>query len=269
MSTPKFTPDQVARYGRQIILPGFGGKAQRRLLESRVLVVGAGGLGSPALYYLAAAGVGHLHIVDDDTVDLSNLHRQILHRTEDVGRAKAESARQTIGALNPDVQVHTHTERLTVANAAELIGGVDLVIEGSDNFPTRYLVNDACYFARKPLVNGALFRYEGQATVFPMRREGTAPCYRCLFPEMPGPGLIPTCAEAGILGAVAGVIGTLQAAEAIKLLLGQGESLAGRLLIYDAFTADFREIKIERDPQCPLCGVAPCITELRSEEPSG
>jgi adenylyltransferase/sulfurtransferase len=254
--------DQVRRYSRQIILPEVGGAGQKRLLAARALVVGAGGLGSPVIMYLAAAGIGTIHVIDDDAVDLTNLQRQVLHTTPRVGMPKAESARLAAAELNPDVRIVPHTTRLTRANALELFAAADVVLDGSDNFPTRYLVNDACHFAGKPLVSGAILRFEGQVAVFPHQRGGDAPCYRCLFPEAPPPGLVPTCREAGVLGAMAGVIGSMQAVEAIKVLLGIGEPLAGRLVAYDALRGSFRELRVKRDRGCALCGDAPAITGL-------
>jgi adenylyltransferase/sulfurtransferase len=254
----EFTEAQIQRYSRQIILPQVGGKGQRRLLGSRVLVVGAGGLGSPAALYLAAAGVGRLGIVDFDAVELSNLHRQILHRTPDVGCPKTESARDALHALNPDVELTLHQKQLTSENALEILGPYDVVVEGSDNFATKYLVNDACAFLGKPMVLGAVYQLEGQASVF---LPGQGPCYRCIFPEPPPPGAIPSCQEAGVLGAVPGLIGCIQATETIKLLLGTGETLAGRLLVYDALSMRFMELAIERDPECPTCGDQPTVAE--------
>ena len=254
-----FNEEQIRRYSRQIILPNVGGKGQRKLLESKVLLIGAGGLGSPAGYYLAAAGVGTLGFVDFDVVDLSNLHRQILHNTERVGQPKTASAAQTIAQLNPDVQVIQHQEWLTSENAMRILEPYDVVIDGSDNFPAKYLTNDACVLLGKPLVFGAVFQFDGQTSVF-LPDEG--PCYRCIFPEPPPPGSVPSCQEAGVFGAVPGVIGTIQAVEAIKLLLGLGESLSGRLLVYDGLMAEFLEVKIQKSPDCPLCGEEPTVTEL-------
>ena len=254
-----FSEDQIRRYSRQIILPDVGGKGQRKLLESKVLLVGAGGLGSPAGYYLAAAGVGTLGFVDFDVVDLSNLHRQILHHTLSVGQPKTASAAETISRLNPDVQVIQHQERLTCENALRLFEPYDVIVDGSDNFPAKYLANDACVLLGKPLVLGAVFQFDGQASVF-LPREG--PCYRCIFPQPPPPGSVPSCQEAGVFGAVVGVIGTIQATETIKLLLGLGQSLAGRLLVYDGLMAEFLEVTIQRDPNCQLCGDSPTIMEL-------
>lgn len=254
-----FTEEQIRRYSRQIILPDVGGKGQRKLLESRVLLIGAGGLGSPAGLYLAAAGVGTLGFVDFDVVDVSNLHRQILHHTEDVGRPKTQSAAETVQAINPDVEVIQHPVQLTSENAMELLADYDVIVDGSDNFPAKYLANDACVLLGKPLVLGAVFQFEGQATVFV---PGQGPCYRCLFPTPPPPGSVPSCQEAGVFGAVPGVIGTIQAVETIKLLLGVGTPLVGRFLIFDALAMDFMDVKIERNPDCPLCGDHPTITEL-------
>ncbi|HTX54330.1 MAG TPA: molybdopterin-synthase adenylyltransferase MoeB [Candidatus Baltobacteraceae bacterium] len=252
------TEEQVRRYSRHLILPEIGGKGQRKLLQSRVLLIGAGGLGSPAALYLAAAGVGTLGIVDFDVVDLSNLQRQILHHAADVGRPKVQSAVDTIGALNPDVKVVPHQEALTSQNARRILAEYDVVVNGSDNFPTRYLANDACVLLKKPMVDGSIFKFEGQATVF-------APdhgCYRCLYPAPPPPGLVPSCAEAGVLGAVCGLIASVQAIETVKLLLGIGEGLVGSLLFVDAVTMECRRVKYRRDPRCPVCGDHPTITEL-------
>jgi molybdopterin/thiamine biosynthesis adenylyltransferase len=254
-----FTEEQIRRYSRQIILPQVGGTGQQKLLASKVLLIGAGGLGSPAGLYLAAAGVGTLGFVDSDVVDLSNLHRQILHGKGDLGRAKTESAAETIRALNPDVKVILHQERLTSENGLELVSQYDVVVDGSDNFPTKYLANDACVLLKKPLVLGAVFQFEGQVSVF---LPGGGPCYRCIFPTPPPPGAVPSCQEAGVFGAVPGVIGCIQATETIKLLLGIGETLAGRLLIFDALSLEFLEIEVKREPECPVCGEHPTVTEL-------
>ncbi len=254
-----FTEEQIRRYSRQIILPDVGGKGQRKLLESRVLLIGAGGLGSPAGLYLAAAGVGTLGFVDFDVVDISNLHRQVLHHTDDVGRPKTQSAAEAVQAINPDVKVIQHPVQLTSENALEILADYDVIVDGSDNFPAKYLANDACVLLGKPLVLGAVFQFEGQATVFV---PGQGPCYRCLFPVPPPPGSVPSCQEAGVFGAVPGVIGTIQAVETIKLLLDLGTSLVGRFLIFDALTMDFMDVKIERNPDCPLCGDHPTITGL-------
>ena len=253
-----FTEEQIKRYSRHIILPEVGGKGQRKLLNSSALLVGAGGLGCPAALYLAAAGVGRLGIVDFDRVDLSNLQRQILHHTRDVGRPKVLSAADTIGDINPGVKVEPYEAQLSSENVKEIIGGYDVIVNGCDNFPTRYLLNDACYFLKKPMVDGSIFRFEGQVTVF-FPGKG---CYRCLYPAPPPPGLVPSCAEAGVLGVLCGIIGSLQALEAIKLILGTGEPLINRLLFFDALTLEFRQVKIRRDPECPVCGDHPTITDL-------
>jgi len=251
--------EETLRYARHLILPEIGREGQIRLKESRVLVVGAGGLGSPIGLYLAAAGVGTLGIVDFDVVDASNLQRQVIHGTGDVGRLKLDSARDRLQEINPHVRVERYPVRLSSANALEIIGPYDVVIDGTDNFPTRYLVNDACVLLGKPYVYGSVFRFEGQNAVFAV--EG-GPCYRCLFAEPPPPGLVPSCAEGGVIGVVPGIVGTIQAMEAIKLLLGLGEPLAGKLLIFDALRMRFREMKLKRDPACPVCGDAPTVTEL-------
>jgi adenylyltransferase/sulfurtransferase len=250
--------DQARRYARHIILPEVGSIGQRKLLASKVLLIGAGGLGSPAALYLAAAGVGTIGIVDYDVVDLSNLHRQIIHGHANITRAKVDSVRDRLADVNPDVAVVTYNELLTSQNAMDIIKGYDVVVNGSDNFPARYLVNDACYLLGKPLVDGTLFRFEGRANVF-LPGKG---CYRCLFPAPPPPGAVPSCAEAGVLGAMCGVIGTIQAVETIKLLLELGEPLVNRLLLFDSLSMEFREVKIPRDPECPLCGDNPTIREL-------
>lgn len=254
--------EQFHRYARHLILDEVGEEGQEKLLGARVLVVGAGGLGAPMLMYLAAAGVGTLGIVDYDEVELSNLQRQIIHGTADLGRLKVDSAIDTVAALNPGITVIAHREKLTQDNVAALVAGYDIVADGSDNFDCRYLLNDACYFAGKTLVSGALLRFEGQISVFKAHQPGR-PCYRCLFPEKPPADLIPRCSQAGILGAVAGVIGTLQATEILKEILGLGDSLAGRLMLYDALSSRFQTVKIAKDPDCPLCGTAPSITEIR------
>ena len=252
------TPEQVKRYSRHIIMPQVGSKGQRKLLESRVLVIGAGGLGSPVATYLALAGVGTIGIVDFDVVDVSNLQRQILHHTNDVGRSKVISAMETLKEYNPDTNVVLHETWLTSENAMEIIPQYDIVVSGADNFPSRYLINDACYLAGKPLVDGSILIFDGQSTVY-IPGEG---CYRCLFPSPPPPGMVPNCAEAGVLGALTGLVGSIQAVETLKLLLGIGESLASRLLLIDALSMDFREVKIPHNPQCPLCGDNPTVTEL-------
>jgi adenylyltransferase/sulfurtransferase len=243
--------EEVYRYSRHLILPGVGVEGQQRLKGASILLVGAGGLGSPAALYLAAAGVGHLGIVDFDVVDESNLQRQVLHGTKDVGRPKLSSARDRIGDINPHVEVTTYEARLTAANALEILRDYDVVVDGTDNFATRYLTNDACVILGIPNVYGSIFRFEGQVSVF---ATSDGPCYRCLFREPPPPGLVPSCAEGGVLGVLPGTIGTLQATEALKLLLGIGEPLIGRLLLYDALAARFRTMNLRRDPQCPACG---------------
>ncbi|MCS6875699.1 MAG: molybdopterin-synthase adenylyltransferase MoeB [Aquificaceae bacterium] len=258
----KFTEEQIKRYARHIILPEVGGVGQEKLLNSKVLVIGAGGLGSPSIYYLAAAGVGTIGIVDFDVVDFSNLQRQILHNTERVGVPKVESARMTVEKLNPDVKVITYNTMINKSNIMDIIKDYDVVLDGTDNFPTRFLINDACYFLNKPLVSAAMLRFEGQISVFDFRNKENSPCYRCLYPEPPPPGLVPSCQEAGILGSIGGIMGCIQATEAIKLLLGIGESLVGRLLIMDALSMDFRKVKLRKDKACPLCGEKPTIREL-------
>jgi sulfur-carrier protein adenylyltransferase/sulfurtransferase len=255
-----FTEDQVRRYARHVILPGIGGDGQRRLMEAKVLVIGAGGLGSPAAMYLAAAGVGTLGLVDFDKVELSNLQRQLLHDTDDVGRPKVESARDRLNELNPNVEVMAHETLLTSENAFDILGGYDVVVDGTDNFPVRYLVNDATQMLGKPLVYGSIYQWEGQASVFMPGSD--APCYRCLFPEPPPPGTVPSCAEGGVFGVLPGIIGSVQAVEAIKLVLGVGEPLVGKLLIYDALSNEFTTVKLRWDPDCPVCGKHPTVTEL-------
>ena len=246
-----YTPEQRRRYSRHFLLPEVGEAGQRTLLDAKVLLIGAGGLGSPAALYLAAAGVGTLGLVDDDVVDESNLQRQIIHGTGRLGQPKVESARQAIADLNPDVDVVAHPVRLSKENVFEVLDGYDVVVDGSDNFATRYLINDACVLLGVPVVHGAIFRFEGQATVFDAR---TGPCYRCLFPEPPPPDLAPSCAEAGVLGVLPGVIGTIQATEAVKLVLGIGDPMVGRLLSYNALEMSFREMRIPKDAECPICG---------------
>lgn len=257
-----FTEEQIERYSRHIILPEVGAEGQSRLLESRVFMIGAGGLGSPVAYYLAAAGVGTIGIADADVVDSSNLQRQIIHNQDRVGMPKVESARETMQALNPDVQVNTYNYFITEDNVREIIRDYDLIIDGCDNFPTRFLVNDACYFEKKPLISGAMFRFEGQVATFKPHQQKDAPCYRCLYPEPPPAGLVPSCSEAGILGALAGAVGTIQAVEAVKELLGIGDSLAGRLMVFDALRMEWKKLKLRKDPGCPLCGDNPTITDL-------
>lgn len=250
----EFNDEQIERYSRNLILKEVGGAGQRRLQQSRVLIVGAGGLGSPAAMFLAAAGVGTIGIIDDDTVDLSNLQRQLLHSTEDVGTPKVDSARRTLSALNPETTVEAHKVRLDDANAADLIANYDVVVCGVDNFPTRYAVNDACVAARKPFVEGGILRWVGTVlTVVP----GAGPCYRCLYPESPPAGSVPSCQEAGVIGALAGVIGSMQAVEAVKLLLNVGRPLQGRLLIYDGLYGEYQTVSAPRRPNCPACGSFP------------
>jgi len=252
------TPEQVDRYSRHIIMPQVGPSGQRKLMEAKVLVVGAGGLGGPAALYLALAGVGTIGIVEFDTVDLSNLQRQVLHQNADVGKKKAVSAKETINAYNPDVNVVLHETPITSDNAMEIISQYDYVVNGADNFTTRYLVNDASFFAGKTLIDGSILLFDGQASVF-VPGKG---CYRCLFNEPPPPGVVPSCAEAGVLGALTGIMGSIQATETIKQILEIGEPLVGRLLLVDALTMEFRVVKLRRDPKCPLCGDDPTITEL-------
>lgn len=255
VETPRMLDDRaLERYGRHLAIPEVGERGQLRLLGSRVLLVGAGGLGSPAALYLAAAGVGTIGIVDDDVVDRSNLQRQILHRDDRVGAPKAESARDTLLSLNPDIEVRSFEERLTSRNVERILDGFDVVVDGADNFATRYLVNDACVRLGLPNVHGSVFRFEGQVSVFwPGRPGARGPCYRCLYPEPPPPELAPSCAEAGVLGVLPGVIGTLEAVETLKILLGVGEPLVGRLLVYDALSGSFRELRVRPNPDCPLC----------------
>lgn len=251
--------DQIERYSRQILLPNVGGKGQEKLLKAKVLIIGAGGLGSPCALYLASAGVGRLGIVDSDVVELNNLQRQILHSTQNVGRPKVESARERLKAVNPDVEVIPYKLRLTSENIMDIIKDYDIVVDGSDNFPTRYLVNDACVLSRKLLSHGGIYRFDGQAiTIIP----GQTACYRCIFSEPPPPGLVPSCQEAGILGVVAGIIGVIQANEVIKYILGIGELLSGKLLVFNALDSSFRLVKVPRDRHCPLCGEKPTVTRL-------
>lgn len=255
----KLREDQIERYSRQIILPNVGGKGQEKLLNSKVLVIGAGGLGSPCALYLASAGIGKIGIVDSDKVELSNLQRQILHSTKDVGRVKVESAKDRLNGINQDVDIIPYNIRLTSENILGIVKKYDIIVDGSDNFPTKYLVNDACVLSDKPLSHGGIFRYDGQAiTILPHKFA----CYRCLFPEPPPPGLVPSCQEAGILGAVPGVIGTIQANEVLKYILGAGDLLAGKLLIFNALDSSFRQVKVSKDPKCPVCGENPSVTKL-------
>jgi sulfur-carrier protein adenylyltransferase/sulfurtransferase len=256
----ELTAAERQRYSRHLLLPEVGEEGQRRLKAARVLLVGAGGLGSPAALYLAAAGVGTLGIVDFDVVDASNLQRQIIHGTADVGRSKIESAQARIADINPEVHVETFDTRFSAANAKTLVEAFDVVVDGTDNFPARYLVNDACVLYGKPNAWGSIFRFEGQASVF---ATPNGPCYRCLHPEPPPEGLVPSCAEAGVLGVLPGIIGTIQATEAIKLILGAGDPLIGRFLVYDALRMRFRELKLPKDPDCPVCGLHASITHLR------
>jgi len=256
---PTLTNEEVKRYSRHLIMPEVGVDGQRRLKAAKVLCIGAGGLGSPAALYLAAAGVGRLGIVDFDNVDVSNLQRQILHSTPDIGRPKLVSAKEKLQALNPEIQIDTYETALSSENALKLFEPYDIVVDGTDNFPTRYLVNDACVLLGKPNAYGSIFRFEGQASVFATKQ---GPCYRCLYPEPPPPGLVPSCAEGGVLGVLPGMIGVIQATEAIKLILGVGEPLIGRFLIYDALRMRFRELKLKKDPDCPVCGTHPTVTRL-------
>jgi len=258
LSRYALTPEQVTRYSRHIIMPQVGSIGQRKIFDTKVLIVGAGGLGSPVALYLALAGVGTIGIVDFDVVDLSNLQRQILHQNEDVGKSKVVSARETLNAYNPDVKVVTHEEPLHSENAMAIIGQYDIVANGADNFAARYLVNDACVLLKKPLVDGSILLFDGQATVY-LPGKG---CYRCLYPHPPPPGLVPSCAEAGVLGALCATIGSIQATEVLKLILGIGDSLHGRLLLYDALSMEMRQVRIRRDPNCVVCGDNPTVTEL-------
>jgi sulfur-carrier protein adenylyltransferase/sulfurtransferase len=259
-ASPAFSEDQVLRYSRHIILPKIGAVGQRKLLDAKVLCVGAGGLGSPAAMYLAAAGVGTLGIVDFDRVDVTNLQRQLLHDTNDVGRPKVDSAADRINGINPEVHVVKHNVVLSSDNAFDVLGQYDIVVDGSDNFPVRYLVNDATQMLGKPLVYGSIFQFDGQASVFLPGQE--TPCYRCLFPEPPPPGTVPSCAEGGVFGVLPGIIGSIQAVEAIKLITQIGEPLVGRLLLFDALEMDFTTVKLRWDPECPVCGTHPTVTEL-------
>ena len=258
-TAPPLSQDEIKRYSRHLIMPEVGMEGQQRLKASSVLCVGAGGLGSPAAMYLAAAGVGRIGIVDFDVVDFSNLQRQLLHSTPDVGRSKLASAKDRLHALNPHVQIDTYETSLSSENALKLFAPYDVILDGTDNFPTRYLVNDACVLSGKPNAYGSIFRFEGQASVFGVK---DGPCYRCLYPEPPPPGLVPSCAEGGVLGVLPGIIGVIQATESIKLMLGIGEPLIGRFLIYDALKMKFRELKLRKDPECPVCGTHPTVTKL-------
>lgn len=254
-----FTNEEIRRYGRHLIMPEVTLEGQQKLKAARVIVIGTGGLGAPILAYLAAAGVGRIGVVDFDTVDLSNLHRQIIHKTGNVGKLKTESAKELMQEINPDIEIVTIENSLRSDNALEMLKDWDIVIDGTDNFPTRYLVNDACALLDKPNVYGSIFRFEGQATVF---WASQGPCYRCLYPEPPEAGTVPSCAEGGVLGILPGVVGTIQATEAVKLIIGQGDPLIGRLLLFDALKMKFKELKLRKDPKCPLCGPNKTITEL-------
>jgi sulfur-carrier protein adenylyltransferase/sulfurtransferase len=256
---PELSTDDLSRYSRHLILPEVGMEGQQRLKAARVLCVGTGGLGSPLAFYLAAAGIGTLGLVDFDVVDASNLQRQIIHSTKDIGRKKLDSAEEKLLALNPALKVVKHDTMLTSANALDILKDYDIVADGTDNFPTRYLVNDACVLLGKPNVYGSIFRFEGQASVFATE---DGPCYRCLYPEPPPPGLVPSCAEGGVLGILPGLVGVIQATEAIKLILGKGSSLVGRLLLVDALNMRFRELKLRKNPECPVCGTNPTVTAL-------
>ncbi|MAP36099.1 MAG: thiamine biosynthesis protein ThiF [Chloroflexi bacterium] len=256
--TTALTPYQVSRYSRHIIMPQVGSVGQRKLLDAKVLMVGAGGLGSPITIYLTLAGVGTVGLVDFDDVDVTNLQRQILHFNDDIGRPKVESAVETLKAYNPDTTVNIHEEPISSVNAMEIMKDYDVIVNGADNFPTRYLVNDAAYLSGKTLVDGSILLFDGQATTY-IPGQG---CYRCLFPTPPPPGEVPSCAEAGVLGMLPGMVGTIQATEVVKQILGVGDSLSGRLLLIDALSMEFRTVKIRRNPQCPLCGDEPTVTEL-------
>jgi adenylyltransferase/sulfurtransferase len=255
----KLREDQIERYSRQIILPNVGGKGQEKLLNAKVLIIGAGGLGSPAALYLASAGIGKIGIVDADKVELNNLQRQIIHSVSDVGRPKVESAKNRISNINQDVEVVPYNIRLKSNNILDIIKDYDIIVDGSDNFPTRYLVNDACILSNRPLSHGGIFRFDGQAmTILP----GKSACYRCLFPEPPPSGLVPSCQEAGVLGVVAGIIGTIQANEVLKYVLGIGELLSGKLLVFSALDSNFRQVKVPKDSKCPVCSDKPTLTKL-------
>jgi adenylyltransferase/sulfurtransferase len=256
---PELTTDDLSRYSRHLILPEVGMEGQRRLKAARVLCVGTGGLGSPLALYLTAAGIGTLGLIDFDVVDASNLQRQIIHSTKDIGRKKIDSAEEKLTALNPSINIIRHETMLTSANALDIIKDYDIVADGTDNFPTRYLVNDACVLLGKPNAYGSIFRFEGQASVFATE---TGPCYRCLYPEPPPPGLVPSCAEGGVLGILPGLLGVIQATEVIKLILGKGDTLIGRLLLVDALNMRFRELKLRKNPECPVCGANPTVTQL-------
>src|SRR5262252_5497281 len=255
---PPLNNEEVLRYSRHLIMPEVGMEGQQKLKAARVLCIGAGGLGSPLALYLAAAGVGTIGLVDFDVVDFTNLQRQIIHFTSDVGRSKLESAKDKLGAINPFVSVRAFDAKLTSENALGIFADFDIIVDGTDNFPTRFLVNDACVFTGKPNVYGSIFRFEGQASVFAAKQ---GPCYRCLYPEPPPPGAVPSCAEGGVLGILPGVVGCIQATETIKLIIGAGEPLIGRFLIFDALRMKFRELKLRKDPDCPVCGTHPTVTK--------
>jgi molybdopterin/thiamine biosynthesis adenylyltransferase/rhodanese-related sulfurtransferase len=257
--TQELSNDEILRYSRHLIMPEVGMEGQLKLKQAKVLCIGAGGLGSPLVLYLAAAGVGKLGIVDFDVVDFTNLQRQVIHDTDDVGRPKLSSARDTLRDINPNVEVTTYETRLTSENALDILRDYDVIADGTDNFPTRYLVNDACVLLGKPNVYGSIFRFEGQASVFDARR---GPCFRCLYAEPPPPGLVPSCAEGGVLGVLPGIVGPIQALQTIKLILGKGKPLIGRLLLFDALNLEFRELKLRKNPDCPVCGTHPSITRL-------
>jgi sulfur-carrier protein adenylyltransferase/sulfurtransferase len=259
LEEPKLSRDEVLRYSRHLIMPEVGMDGQLKLKQARVLMIGAGGLGAPLGLYLAAAGVGHLGIVDFDVVDFTNLQRQVTFSTTDVGRPKSEAAKERLAAMNPAIEITTHETRLTSENALDLFKDYDIIVDGTDNFPTRYLVNDACVLLGKPNVYGSIFRFEGQVSIF---GAPDGPCYRCLYPEPPPPGLVPSCAEGGVLGVLPGIVGSLQAVETIKLILGAGDPLVGRLLLFDALGMKFRELKLKKNPECPLCGANRTITKL-------
>lgn len=261
-----FTDEQLQRYARHIVLPEVGGIGQEKIIKAKILVVGAGGLGAPLLLYLAAAGIGTLGVVDDDVVDLSNLQRQVIHGTSRIGDAKVDSAAVAVGEVNPDVRLVAHRERLTVKNVMRLIADYDVIVDGSDNFDTRFLLNDACHLGGKTLVSGAILRFEGQISTFKSHLGADYPCYRCLYREPPPPGMIPSCSEGGVLGALAGTVGSLQATEVLKEVMGIGESLAGSLLLYDALDTTFRKIRLPRDKGCQLCGDQPSIIDLSVHE---
>ena len=261
-----FTDEQLQRYARHIVLPEVGGIGQEKIINAKVLVVGAGGLGAPLLLYLAAAGIGTLGIVDDDIIDLSNLQRQVIHKTSRIGGSKVKSAEATIRDVNPEIRLIPHEERLTSANVMRLIADYDVIADGSDNFDTRFLLNDACHLAGKTLVSGAILRFEGQISTFKSHLGREFPCYRCLYREPPPPGMIPSCSEGGVLGALAGTVGSLQATEVLKEVMGIGDSMAGHLLLYDALDTTFRKIRLPRDAGCQLCGDQPSITDLSAHD---